>query len=87
MLGVMSIPVFTTLVLGVLVTIGGGFILAYGQKLLRDRQSISEQDVRAFGLVHILIGGWFLLGAVTEDPNTTLGACLLMTKARYCTTT
>lgn len=81
----MSIPVFTTFVLGVLITIGGGYIISFGRARLRELGSFSDQDLRSLGLVHILVGGWFLMGAITEDPNTTLGACLLMTKAKYCT--
>ena len=81
----MSIPVFTTLVLGALITVGGGYIMWFGRARLRKLGAFTDQDLRSLALIHILIGGWFLLGAATEDPNTTLGACMLMTKVRYCT--
>lgn len=81
----MTIPVFTCLVLGALVTFGGGYIIAFGRPKLMQLGSFTDQDVRALGLIHVLVGAWFLIGAATEDPNTTLGACLLMTKAKYCT--
>ena len=84
MLAPMSIPVFTTLVLGALVTIGGCYIVSFGWARLKSLEVFSDQDLRTLGLVHILVGGWFLVGAATEDPNTTLGACMLMTKVRYC---
>lgn len=80
----MSIPVFTCFVLGAILIMGGSFIVFRGKKLFAG--ACNPSDVRALGLVHIIVGGWFLIGAATEDPNTTLGACLLMTKVKYCTT-
>ena len=81
----MTIPVFTTIVLGTLLTFGGGYIAFIARERLRKLGSFTDQDVRSLGLIHILVGGWFLFGAATEDPNTTMGACLLMTKVKYCT--
>ena len=80
----MSIPVFTTLVLGTLISIGGCYIVSFGWARLKDLGVFTDQDLRSLGLIHILVGGWFLVGGLTQDPNTTLGACMLMTKARYC---
>ena len=81
----MSIPVFTCLVLGALITIGGGYIVSFGRSRLCKLGSFTDHDMRALGLIHLLVGGWFLVGAAIEDPNTTLGACTLMTKVRFCT--
>jgi hypothetical protein len=80
----MSIPVFTCLVLGALLALGGGYIVTWGRAQLAEIGAFSEQDVRALGVIHIIVGCWFLLGGVIDDPNTTMSACTLMTKVRYC---
>jgi hypothetical protein len=80
----MSIPVFTCLVLGLLLTLGGGYIVTWGRAMLLELGSFTDQDVRALGIIHIIVGCWFIVGAVIEEPNTTLSACTLMTKVRYC---
>ena len=80
----MTIPVFTCLVLGATVFLGGSWIVSFGRARLARAATIHEKDVCILGLIHLLVGAWFVMGAVTADPNTTLGACLLMTKVRYC---
>ena len=63
---------------------GGGYAFFIGCTNDNFLETLSSRDARAFGLVHILVGGWMLFGAATDNETLKYGACKMLTKSKPC---
>lgn len=80
----MTYPVINLMIFGGLVVGAGAWLVWAGATRARPLGGASTQDIRLLGLIHVLVGAWFMYGALTDNQELKYGACKMMSKARTC---